>query len=102
MRDTIDASAVPIGTNVYASDDEHLGTVTEVGPNYLLVEKGTLFRKDFYVPFSAVTEASPDGVILNVSKDDVESGAWDEPPLEDESFSAPYTSAERVRDTSPG
>ena len=83
MRETIDRSSLAVGTDVYGSDQEHIGSIAEIGANYLLVEKGLLFRKDIYVPFSAVTAATEDSVILNVTKSQLESQGWDEPPTGD-------------------
>jgi uncharacterized protein (TIGR02271 family) len=67
---------------VYGSDGEHLGTVAEVGPNYLLVQKGLLFIKDIYIPVGAVDRIAEgdEAVWLNVSKDRVESMGWGEAP----------------------
>jgi uncharacterized protein (TIGR02271 family) len=80
MRETIDRSSIIAGTDVYGSDQQHIGSVAEVGDNYLLVEKGLFFPKDLYVPFSAVTAATDDSVILNVTKGELDAQQWDQPP----------------------
>lgn len=77
------ADQISTGYDVYGSDDEKIGSVAEVGPNYFLVEKGFLFVTDIYVPLSAVTSVQDNGVRLNLTKDQVENQGWDAPPEED-------------------
>jgi uncharacterized protein (TIGR02271 family) len=76
------ATPITAGWNVYGSDDEKLGTVAEVGGNYLVVEKGLVFVKDVYVPTNAVEriDETDQAVWLNVPKDEVESMGWDHAP----------------------
>src|SRR4051812_31889171 len=83
MRETVSQTAIQPGWDVYTRDEEHVGSIAEVGNNYLLVEKGLLFPKDIYVPLSAVTRASDERVILNITKPQVDSQAWDQPPSGD-------------------
>lgn len=73
---------VQTGWDVYGSDGEHLGSVAEVGRNYLRVEKGLLFKKDIYIPVSAITKVNDaeETVLLNAPKHRVESMGWDMPP----------------------
>ena len=70
------------GLTVYAVDGPKLGTVrnfdSQVG--YLDVHKGWLFGKDFYVPLAAVTDADGDGVMLGLTRDEVEHGPYATPP----------------------
>ena len=68
------------GSDVYGSDDEKIGTVSEVGTNYIVVEKGWLFTTDLYIPTSAITQTQQDRVYLNVPKDQVAGMGWDQPP----------------------
>lgn len=51
---SMDISNVQVGWDVYGSDGEKVGDVSDVGSNYLLVTKGFLFTKDIYIPPSAV------------------------------------------------
>ncbi len=78
-----DVQGLQPGTNVYGSDHETVGDVAEVGPNYLLVQKGFLFVKDRYIPVSAISRVAPDGVHLNVAADQIDSLGWDEVPAEE-------------------
>jgi uncharacterized protein (TIGR02271 family) len=82
MRDTGQMVTIQPGWDVYGSDDQHLGTVAEVGDNYLLVQKGLIFVHDMYVPVSAVEVVGDEAIRLNVSKSEAESMSWDEPPEE--------------------
>jgi len=77
------AREIQAGWNVYGSDDAKVGDVAEVGPNYLLVQKGWLFTRDIYVPMSAIASVQEDNIRLNVTKDDVASMGWDTIPTED-------------------
>lgn len=79
----LDANQISNGFDVYGSDDEKIGSVAEVRPNYFIVEKGFLFPTDIYVPLSAVTSVQDDSVHLNVTKDQVENQGWDAQPEED-------------------
>jgi uncharacterized protein (TIGR02271 family) len=76
-------SMVSAGWDVYGSDDEKIGTVDEVGQDYLLVRKGLIFTTDVYVPHSAITQIDPDqtAVLVNVPKDAIDSQGWNEPPM---------------------
>ena len=78
-----DVQQLQPGTNVYGSDNEKIGDVAEVGANYLLVQKGFLFVKDRYIPFSAVSRVAADGVYLNITKDQIDSQGWDQVPADD-------------------
>ena len=55
------------------SNDEDLGEVQEVGPNYVLVQKGMINKEKFYIPKDMAE--SYDGNVLHfrISKEDAES-----------------------------
>jgi uncharacterized protein (TIGR02271 family) len=82
MRTTKQTTTIETGWDVLGSDGEHLGTVAEVGHNYVLVQKGLIFPKDIYVPVSAVERVTDQTVWLNVPKDQVESMGWDDAPMQ--------------------
>jgi len=77
------------GTNVYGSDGDKVGDVSEVGANYVLVRQGWLFTKDIYIPLSAIVGADDDGIRLNVTKDQIGDLGWDVMPT-DEGTTAAY------------
>jgi uncharacterized protein (TIGR02271 family) len=63
------------------SDDEDLGEVQEVGPNYVLVQKGMINKEKFYIPKDMAD--SYDGNVLHfrISKEDAKSKYMtDSPP----------------------
>jgi uncharacterized protein (TIGR02271 family) len=63
------------------SNDEDLGEVQEVGPNYVLVQKGMINKEKFYIPKDMAE--SYDGNVLHfrISKEDAESRYMtDSPP----------------------
>jgi hypothetical protein len=69
---------------VYDVNGEKIGKVTGSSANadYFTLEKGLIFHHDYYVPMSAVSRLDPDGVYLNVAKDDIKNRGWENPPLE--------------------
>jgi uncharacterized protein (TIGR02271 family) len=83
MPRTIDRAKLREGLDVYASDGSHIGTVDEVGGTYVLVQKGLIFRKDVYVPYSAIDRFDENSLWLDVSKDAIDSRGWDAPPTAD-------------------
>jgi len=58
------------GWKVYAASEE-LGRVEDVGPNELLVERGTLLRHHYRVPAEYVAEAAEGVVDLTIDRDAV-------------------------------
>lgn len=71
------------GTTVYDVNGDKIGTVSgyTASGSYFKLEKGLLFPRDYYVPMSAVSRIDPDGVYLNIQKDDIKNRGWDNPPL---------------------
>jgi len=80
MRQTIDRAMLTEGLDVYASDGQHVGTIEEVGESYILVQKGTFFPRDVYVPAIAIERTDEKGAWINVAKNDIDSKGWDGPP----------------------
>ncbi len=78
------------GTLVFSSDGEEIGEITEVQPEYFQVKKGMFFRKDLFIPLSAIvgTALGGDGVQVNVTREELESGNYAEPPAFDEPVDA--------------
>ena len=71
-----------VGTLVFGSDGEEIGEVTEVQPGYMKLKKGILFRKEVYIPLTAITGTAlgGDGVTINLTKEEIENGDWSSPP----------------------
>ena len=72
--------AVQVGDDVYGSDGEKVGTVAEVQPTYLVVEKGFFFPTDYYIPLSAITQVTDGQVWLTVSKESALHSGWETIP----------------------
>ena len=90
----VDIQQIEEGWDVYASDGEKLGDVSEIGPNYLLVTKGFLFPTDLYIPTSAITNVEYDRVYLNASSAEVKQGAWSQPPATSGETDAGYATSQ--------
>jgi hypothetical protein len=71
-----------VGTLVFGSDGEDIGEVTEVQPGYMKLKKGILFRKEVYLPLTAITGTAlgGDGVTINLTKEEIDNGDWSSPP----------------------
>src|SRR3954467_14597064 len=80
MSWTADAFDIGVGDDVYGSDGDKVGTVSEVQQDYLVVEKGFFFPTDYYIPASAVASASTGQVVLNVDKATALASGWDTVP----------------------
>jgi uncharacterized protein (TIGR02271 family) len=52
-----------------------------------------LFTTDVYVPLSAVTNITDEGIYLNVRKDDIDQQGWTRPPAEDTAATDTYGDA---------
>ena len=74
------SSQISVGDDVLGIDGEKVGTIAEVQPSYLVVEKGFFFPTDYYIPMSAVSSAGDGQVFLNVAKDAALQSGWDTVP----------------------
>lgn len=92
------------GWAVIGSDNQKVGDINEVGPNYLLITKGLFFPKDLYIPFTEITDidATRGSAYINVAKDDVESMGWDHIPAEGESRTTGYAGGPQPTDYRTG
>jgi len=68
------------GMEVVDMDGEKIGMAGERLGDYFNVDAGFLGMKEYYVPFSAISQIADESVILNVRKDQVDSMGWDERP----------------------
>jgi len=86
------ANQVSVGDEVYGSDGDKVGTVSEVQTGYIVVEKGFFFPTDYYIPMSAVASADADRVYLTLAKDAALNSGWDAQPtdLETASYATAY------------
>jgi uncharacterized protein (TIGR02271 family) len=77
---TTESSQIMTGDEVYGSDGDKVGTVAEVQPSYIVVEKGFFFPTDYYIPMSAIASVAGGQVYLNVAKDAALQSGWDTVP----------------------
>ena len=76
------SSDITTGADVFGADGEKVGTVAEVYPGYIVVEKGFFFPTDYYIPMSAVASFDNDQVYLNLAKDAALQSGWDAQPTD--------------------
>ena len=76
------SAPIEIGWTVHDRDGEKVGSIAELGPNYVLVHKGVIFGRDIYVPTSQLIAVNPahEAVQIAVRRDDLDDQGWDEPP----------------------
>jgi uncharacterized protein (TIGR02271 family) len=74
------AHQISVGDEVYGGDGDKVGTVAEVQPSYIVVEKGFFFPTDYYIPTSAIASAGNGQVSLDVTKDAALTSGWDTAP----------------------
>ena len=72
---------IELGTNVYGSDGEKIGSVAETQSQYFVIEKGFIFTTDIYIPRSTVASRDEDGIRLSMTKDEIDNGDWSSPPV---------------------
>jgi hypothetical protein len=78
------------GWTVVGNDGHQVGSIRDVGQNYLVASTGMLSGR-IYIPASAIANVEHETVHLNVPQRDVNAMGWDEPPREDD---APSSSPE--------
>jgi hypothetical protein len=78
------------GWTVVGNDGRRVGTVRDVGQNYVLTST-TALASDVYVPASAIANVEQEVVHLSVPQADVTGMGWEQPPRDDD---APLSSPE--------
>lgn len=71
------------GWTVVGNDGHRLGTVQDVGQNYVLASRGIL-SGSLYVPASAIANVEHGVVHLNLTKSEAENMGWEQPPREED------------------
>ena len=85
------------GMEVLDSEGDKIGMAGETLGNYFNVDAGFLGTKEYYVPFSAVTEIVDDQIFVNVRKGEIDRMGWDQRPTETTTTTAGMTSGESDR-----
>ena len=78
------------GWALMGNDGRRIGTVREVGQNYVLAQAAGL-SGNIYVPSSAIANVEHEVVHLNIPQRSVADMGWGQPPRDDD---APSTSPE--------
>jgi len=63
---------IPIGTEVYTSDREHLGSVVEGDAYELVVERGFFFIHDYQIRLSDVDRFEDGKLFLSLTREQAE------------------------------
>src|SRR5215207_5001464 len=93
MSWTTESRQALIGAEVFVADGDKVGTVSEVYPGYIIVEKGFFFPTDYYIPMSAIASYDTDRVYLSVSKDAALGRGWNVRPVDLETATVGTTTA---------
>lgn len=70
------------GMEVLDIDGQKIGMMGERLGEYFNVDSGLFGMKEYYVPFSAISQIADESVFLNVRKDQVNSMGWDKRPTD--------------------
>lgn len=65
---------------VYSSDSQSLGEIAEVYQDSFLLHKGLLFKKNRYIPYSAIASVNGDQLRLSMSAAEVNEKEWEVRP----------------------
>lgn len=70
--------------SVYLQNGRLLGRTEEIGHgnDFLNVQQGHLFVRDWYIPFSAIRDVNEQGVHLKVGLSDLTTNKWNVPAEE--------------------
>jgi len=95
MANTIDQTiALQRGMDVFGANGDKVGSIQEVGNDYVVVEKGFFFPKDYYIPWSAIEGVTEDNdVYLFVTKEEALAQDWGTAPSVDMTMGSAGTTA---------
>lgn len=71
------------GWAVLGNDGRRVGTVKDVGQNYILTSRPG-FSADLYIPVSSVANVANESIHLNIRQSDVDQMGWEQGPREDD------------------
>lgn len=81
------SAEIMTGADVFCTDGEKVGTVAEVYPDYIVVEKdfferGFFLPSDYNIPMSAVASVHVGEIFLTVTQEEVASSGWATEPAD--------------------
>ena len=93
MDRTGNEEQIALGTDVVGADGHKLGEVVAVRRGYVVVQKGTFFPEDYYIPTGAIESYEDGRAVLTLDRDEALQQGWDQEPeggtyAVDEDFSA--------------
>jgi hypothetical protein len=68
------------GWQVFDRDGAKIGTVYDVGLDYVQVQKGIFSTTNIYIPFTAIVSTADERVLLDVLEPEIKNLGWDVPP----------------------
>jgi hypothetical protein len=89
---------------LYSRDEEKIGHIDEVNPQFFVVSKGLLGREQLYLPRTGDERREDDRVYVSLTKEEIESRDWSQRPEGAAPGEAGYetaaaTSADRTGET---
>jgi uncharacterized protein (TIGR02271 family) len=87
--------------DVLDMDGKKIGKCGESYDTYFNVDAGFLGMKEYYVPFSAVSDVAEDAIYLNVAKDQMGDMGWTERPSAQTTAGEYATTRGETTDTTP-
>ena len=66
--------------HVYSSDNQNLGTVTEIYEDSFLLREGLIIHEKRYLPYSSITSIDDDTLHLSMTTEQVQSPEWRKRP----------------------
>ena len=70
------------GWPVYDREGTKVGTVYEVEPDHVLVQKGVFSTTSIYIPAAAISSTDDEAVRLEVLEHEIKDRGWDIAPAE--------------------
>jgi hypothetical protein len=71
------------GWAVVGNDGHRLGTIKDVGHDYVLISR-SMFEADLYVPVSSIANVEHETIHLNLTREGALQMGWEQPPRHDE------------------
>lgn len=72
-----------VGWAVLGNDGRRVGTIKDVGQNYILTSRPG-FSPDLFIPVSSIANVEHETVHLNMTQQDAEQMGWEQEPRDDD------------------
>jgi hypothetical protein len=76
-------SEIQPGWTILDRDGVEIGTIDDVGPGYVRVQKGVILHRDLFVPTEQITDIDRERARAHVelTTSEIDELDWDEPPV---------------------